>query len=338
MSEMKVDYHLHLEEGPYSPNWIKRTMEAIARFDSSEKFYHSREYINEQAEKLQERLQNGPFTMEWLDLYLEQAKRIGIQEMGLVDHLYRFKEFKPYYEKHIYLEDDELGKMQRKWLEQVCNESHAQFVELVQEAKEKWASRGVKLRLGMETDYFVGGEAELREILANHPYDYVIGSVHFLNGWGFDNPETQHLYQQFDLVELYEDFFSVVEQAIASEIFDYVAHLDNLKVFGFRPDEKKLLSLYEKIAKKLIETDTITEINAGLYYRYPIKEMCPSPAFLKILANHHVPITISSDAHFPDDMGRFAETQLQMLRDVGITEVATFENGKRIMQAIEKER
>lgn len=335
MDILKIDYHLHLEEGPYSPNWLKRTFEAVNHLDNNAHPSHSREWMLEQTKKLHKRLMSGPFSMDWLDLYLQQAKNLGIQEVGIVDHLYRFKEYKAYYEKHIHLKNDELGNLQRKWLDQVCVESIDEFIALIENAKQKWEENGVKLRLGIEADYFLDGEQELQEILENQPYDYVIGSVHFLNGWGFDNPETQDLFLNYDLSSLYDEFFHVVEKAISSKLFDFVAHLDNLKVFGYRPDEEILIPAYRRIAERLVETHTATEINAGLYYRYPIKEMCPSPTFLKVLAEYEVQLTVSSDAHYPDDLGKFAQMQLEILQSVGINEVITFAKREKMKHPIE---
>lgn len=291
--------------------------------------------MGQTVELLGKRVQNGPFSEEWLDLYLEQAKRVGLKEVGIVDHLYRFKEYKSYYEKYIHLENDELGNIQQKWLDKVCVESIHPFIDLIQQSKEKWKKEGVELRLGIEADYFLNSDQELAEILGEQPYDYIIGSVHFINGWGFDNPETQDLFLTYDLHMLYREFFDIVEKAISSRLFNFVAHLDNLKVFGYRPNEEELMPLYQNIAKKLKEMDIATEINAGLYYRYPIKEMCPSPAFLKVLAEHNVALTISSDAHFPDDLGNYAKEQLDMLRELGIEEVTTFNKRKAIKQQID---
>ncbi|MEK3888101.1 histidinol phosphate phosphatase domain-containing protein [Bacillus sp. FSL K6-3431] len=332
---MKVDYHIHLEEGPYSSNWLKRTFDAIKNIRDSQYKAHTREWMVEASELLGKRIESGPYTMEWLDLYLMQAKRLGLREVGIVDHLYRFKEYKSYYEKHIYIENDHLGTIQKKWLDQVSVESIDPFIQLIENAKQKWKNEGIELRLGMEADYFLNGEEELTNILHEKQYDYIIGSVHFIYGWGFDNPETQHLFMQYDLLELYRDFFHIVENAVSSRIFDYIAHLDNLKVFGNRPDEEKLIPYYHQIAKKLLDTNTATEVNAGLYYRYPVKEMCPSPAFLKVLADHHVCMTISSDAHFPDDLGNYALEQLGMLQSLGVKQITTFKQRKKIKQKIE---
>lgn len=331
---LKIDYHLHLEEGPYASSWLKRTFEAITHLIDIEHQQGSLAWMEEATALVAERVKKGSLTDEWLDLYLVQAKKQDLKEVGIVDHLYRFKEYRPYYEKYISLENNELGNMQREWLDRVCTESIGDFIEVIQQAKDKWKANGIELRLGMEADYFPGGEEALAAILKEYPYDYVIGSVHFLNGWGFDNPKLQHLYLDYELEDLYQSFFDTVKRGISSGLFDFFAHLDNIKVFEYRPDERKLTRLYHEVAQTLIEMDVATEVNAGLFYRYPIKEMCPSPAFLNILAEHQVSITISSDAHFPDDMGNYASIQLEQLKEAGFKHISTFKDRKRIEHEI----
>ncbi|PEZ06214.1 histidinol-phosphatase [Bacillus sp. AFS018417] len=331
---MKVDYHLHLEEGPYSLRWLNRTNIALNHFSPIEEKYHTLEWLNKSMERLGHRLQKGAYDATWLDLYLQEAKRKGLSEVGIVDHLYRFKETRSYFERYLDLSDTEIGRKQRLWLDQVMTQSMDEFVQVITDAKAVWEKEGIKLRLGMEADYFPGGEKELKELLGAYDWDYVIGSVHYIYGWGFDNPDTQEHFYNYNLVELYKDFFHVVEKAIRSELFDFVAHLDNLKVFKFRPDENLLLSHYKEIARALIETNTATEINAGLYYRYPVKEMCPSPTFLDILVQEGVAFTTSSDSHFPDDLGAYVEKNTEMLLGKGIREIATFEQRKRIMRPL----
>lgn len=93
---------------------------------------------------------------------------------------------------------------------------------------------------------------------------------------------------------------------------------------------------YRRIAQSLKENDAATEINTGLAYRYPIKEMCPSPEFLKILSQYEVPITMSSDAHFPDDVGNLLDEARELLKSIGIKKIATFEKRKRIEIDLDK--
>ncbi|WP_433744051.1 histidinol phosphate phosphatase domain-containing protein [Falsibacillus pallidus] len=326
---MTVDYHVHLEEGPYSFRWLDRTNKALEYFHPEKEYKHGLSWIQSRHQLLADRLKNGAYSTEWLDLYLMKAKEIGLSEVGIVDHLYRFFETKSYFEKHMDISDTELGRLQHKWLKQVMTENMGEFVQFIEGQKAKWAEQGIQLRLGIEADFFPGCESELKELLELYQWDYVIGSVHFVDGWGFDNPETVDHFSTYDLPLLYSRFFEIVEQAVRSGLFDFVAHLDNLKVFGIRPDEDGLLPHYRKIAAALCETDTATEVNAGLYYRYPIKEMCPSPLFLKELVNAGVAFTTSSDSHFPDDLGKYVHQNTELLKSLGKSEIAAFNRRKR---------
>ncbi|MCA1060566.1 histidinol phosphate phosphatase domain-containing protein [Rossellomorea aquimaris] len=321
---MPVDYHVHLEEGPYSFRWLERTSRALQHFHPVNEGVHHRNWILESYHLLSERLEAGPYSSKWLDLYLQKAKERNLKEVGIVDHLYRFTETRAYFENYMDISESDLGRKQYRWLEQVMTERMDDFVDFIERQKSKWSDHGIQLKLGVEADYFPGSRDRLKELLSNHNWDYVIGSVHFVDGWGFDNPEAMERFHEYDLQELYGRFFHIVEEAIRSELFDFVAHLDNLKVFNFRPDEENLLPHYQKIARALVETNTATEVNAGLFYRYPIKEMCPSPRFLKVLADAGVRFTTSSDSHYPDDIGLYVEENTERLRSHGISEVATF--------------
>lgn len=327
---MKMDYHVHLEEGPYSFRWLERTSQAIASFhlpDGLEK--GSKEYITWQINALKNRLDQGCYSEEWLDFYLMRAKQLGLKEVGIVDHLYRFHETRAYFENNLILDESNLGKLQRYWLDSVMTEDMNSFVDTILRAKEKWSREGVELKLGIEADYFVGYEAELTELLSKYPWDYVIGSVHFVDGWGFDNPQTADKFETMDLKALYHRFFTTVEKAIRSELFDFVAHLDNLKVFNFQVDDTEfMIDWYKQIADALVETKTATEVNAGLYYRYPVQEMCPGPSFVQVLVDRGVEFTVSSDSHYPDDLGKYTEVNAGMLKSLGVQKLVGFD--KRI--------
>lgn len=333
---MLVDYHLHLEEGPYNAKWLNRTIQALATMTDEFHLDSKKEQMEKAIQQMQGRMVQGCYSEQWLDLYLKRALQLGIQEVGIVDHLYRFEETRAYFEKYMRLdEQDEVGQLQRKWLDQVMTQNMAQFVTCIEQAKDKWAQQGVTLKLGLECDYFVGGEQELQSLVAGYDWDFLIGSVHFIDGWGFDNPALQHRFRDFEPERLYNHFFETVEQMIGSKQFDFVAHLDNLKVFNYRVQNTAFMhTWYERIAKVLKAANVATEINAGLFYRYPVQESCPAPAFLHALVAHEIPITLSSDAHYPDDLGSFVEDNANQLKQLGVKEVATFSKRVREMKPL----
>lgn len=326
---MKVDFHFHLEEGPYSFGWLQRTARALENAPDESPIAHSNNtlpWIMEQSKRLQTRLEEGCFSDRWMERYMTLGKKRGIERFGIVDHLYRFDEFQPYYEKYMTIDDSDLGRLQRYWLDRVKIGSIEQYLEAVRRMQDK----GYPISLGVEADFFPGGEAELKALLDRYELDYVIGSVHFVDGWGFDNPEVKHLFEQRDLLELYRHGFEHVKQAARSGLFDIIAHLDNLKVFNYRPDESLMQELYDDVAATLKAADVASEINTGLAYRYPVKEMCPSPSFLSRLHAHGVPITLSSDSHFPDDIGTMLDEAAELARATGYREIVYFKNRKRI--------
>lgn len=326
---MKVDFHFHLEEGPYSFNWLQRTAQALANAPDEAAIAHPSHtlpWIAEQAKRLSVRLEEGCFSDRWIARYMTLGKQRGIERFGIVDHLYRFDEFKDYYQKHITTDDSELGRLQQEWLDKVTVGSITQYLEAVR----RMQRQGYPISVGVEADFFPGGEAELKAILDRYELDYVIGSVHFVEGWGFDNPDFQSLFEGRDLLALYRQGFEYVKQAARSGIFDMIAHLDNLKVFNYRPEESQLYELYDDLAAALKAADVATEINTGLAYRYPVKEMCPSPALLARLHAHGVPITLSSDSHFPDDIGTLLDEAAQLAWQTGYREIVYFENRRRI--------
>ena len=335
---MKVDLHFHLEEGPYSPRWLNRTIRALDATEegrSEDAPRHSADWAARLAERLSARMRKGCFDEEWLDRYLIAGRARGVGLFGLVDHLYRFRECRPYYEKHMLLDDSPVGRLQREWLDQVCVASLDEYVSFVTRAQRSRPD----LLLGIEADFFRGGERELGRILAGYDWDYAIGSIHFMEGWGFDNPDTRERFDGLDPLDTYARYYDLVGEACRSGLFDLIAHPDNLKAFGFRPaDERELLPLYRRAAEEMAKAGVATEINTGLAYRYPVAEACPSPLFLSVLAECGVPVSQSSDSHFPDDIGTMLNEARDMALMAGYTEWTAFRGRKPWKIPIAEER
>jgi histidinol-phosphatase (PHP family) len=333
---MLCDYHVHLEEGPYSMKWLERTLRSYeSTKKSNHQKNHTKEWIRYTTNLLSERLIKGAYDQEWIDLYLQEALKKGIKEVGIVEHLYRFKETRNYFEGNMKMDGSDIGRLQTKWLNQVMTENIEEFLEAIEKAKKRWHNYGVTLRVGVEADYFEGAEEELRQLLDPIDCDFINGSIHFVDGWGFDNPQTKDHFQEYILEDLYEKFFLCVQKGIESGLFDYMSHLDNIKVFNHIPKVESLLPFYHSIAECLIKHNVATEVNSGLYYRFPVKEKCPGEAFLSILASHGVLFTVSSDAHFPEDLGAYVDQSIRDLSNLGVTEIATFNQKKRIMKPLQ---
>jgi len=110
----------------------------------------------------------GRYSAERAEEYVEQARRTGVDEIGFSDHVYHF------------VQTSELWEI--PWMLERCVDDLDEYVGAVTEAK----ARGLPVKLGLEVDYFPGTERELARLLAAYPWDYLLGSVHFVDGFPVD--------------------------------------------------------------------------------------------------------------------------------------------------------
>lgn len=239
--------------------------------------------------------------------YLEEAARKGISEVGFCDHMPL--SFLPL-EKVIpgyAMEESELPK----------------YVETIRSCAE---SSPVLVKLGIEADYVPGCEYKLSSILRSYPFDYVVGSVHFIDGWGFDNPDEIDKYSKKNIDQVYERYFVLVQQAALSGLFDVMAHPDLIKKFNYRPS-LSLRPLYEDTAQAFKKAGVCVEVNtAGL--RYPAGEIYPSPDLLEVFFKYGLPVTLGSDAHRPEQVGERLAEALKLIERAGYREIVLF-NGRQ---------
>ncbi len=184
----------------------------------------------------------------------------------------------------------------------------------------------ITILLGYEVDY-LEGYMDKRVLEAD--VDYLIGSVHFLGTWGFDNPEFIDAYKNRDIDTIYRDYFSSIEALAKSQLFDIVGHLDLIKVFGFRPHTDVRLLAKDAI-KAIKEADMVVELSAA-GYRKPVKEAYPSDDLLSLIAEANIPITFASDAHHPKQVGFQTQALEAKAKAFGYDTCATFSNRQREM-------
>jgi len=192
----------------------------------------------------------------------------------------------------------------------------------------------IPVRLGVEVDYLPGRESVTGRALAGFTFDYVIGSVHFLDGWDFTHPRYVDTYSTLDIDGLYEQYFVTVQRMAESRLFDIVGHLDVVKKFSFFP-RRNWGALVSNTCRVLAEHGLCVELNtAG--WRAPVEEAYPAAIFLKQCLSLGIPVTLGSDAHYPHDVGSGLQRAVSLLAGIGYTEIATFSNRKRIMLPINK--
>ncbi|KNZ70482.1 HisJ family histidinol phosphate phosphatase [Thermincola ferriacetica] len=244
-----------------------------------------------------------------MEEYVLKAKREGIVEIGVADHIPMY--FLPAAERDpsIAMAEEELPI----------------YVKAVEKLQKQFYPYNIKL--GIEADFDPDCQAELKRIINAFPFDYVLGSIHFLGRWGFDNPRFIDEYQKRDIDEVYAEYFNLLEKAAASGHFDILAHPDLVKKLNFRP-RKDITYIYERLAKCFADADICIEINtAGL--RAPVGEIYPSAVFLRECFKRRVPVTLGSDAHTPEQVGACFPEAKQLLLEIGYDKIAVFSQRKR---------
>jgi histidinol-phosphatase (PHP family) len=186
-------------------------------------------------------------------------------------------------------------------------------------AKEKYKD-DINILLGYEVDWLQG---HMDERVLNADVDYLIGSVHFIDKWSFDNPEFIDGWKDKDIDEIWKAYFEATQKMVESGKFDIVGHLDLIKVFKFIP-KQDVRVLAKDVLQAIKKSQMVMEINtAGL--RKPIGELYPSRALLEVAYDLDIPITFYSDAHAVEQIGAGYGLATSLARDIGYTQSVTFQ-------------
>ena len=186
-------------------------------------------------------------------------------------------------------------------------------------------SEDVQVRFGLEVDFFNGREEEIKQVISYFPVDYVIGSVHFIDGWNFDSDTS--LYGKWTNNELYQKYFKLIQEAAKSGLFDIIGHFDLIKKMQCWPETDQT-PLYEETLKIIKEANIVIELNtSGL--DHPCNDFFPQREILQMAGKIGIPITLSSDAHQPMQVARHFEKAISLLKEVGYTKITRFRNRQR---------
>lgn len=223
---------------------------------------------------------------------------------------------------------DEIGFSDHFCIKQPCSwaigaDAIAHLEEKILEVKEKYADK-ISILFGIEVDYFNDREEEIRESLEPFNFDYVIGSIHFLDGWNYDTDKSR--YEDFSNDFLYEWYFHELQKAAKSGLFDYMGHPDLIKKFRIWPETSKI-ELFEETATVFAKSGVAFEINTSGKDR-PCGEFFPGTALLKAFCSAGVPVTLGSDSHQKEQIGRHFEEARTILKEVGYTKITRFNKRK----------
>ncbi|MCP4578878.1 MAG: histidinol-phosphatase HisJ family protein [Deltaproteobacteria bacterium] len=235
--------------------------------------------------------------------YRNAAGALGIPEICFVDHAPNPDGYDP---KH------------RMNLNEFCN-----YQEIVGALMDHQSPH---VLFGIEADYYRGCETFLEKWLEIQDFDLVLGSVHFIEDWGFDNPDVKQVWNSVDVTETWATYFKLVTKLVETRLFDVVSHLDIPKKFGHRPSDKDIKEMVQPVLDRVAAVGMGMELNtSGL--RKPVGEIYPSALIVSLARERDIPICFGSDAHNPQEVGKDFPAALQLARDAGYTHY--FRSSKR---------
>ena len=230
------------------------------------------------------------FTVAAIERFVEVAAERGVDEIGFTEHVYYFVQTRdvwslPYqFDRCVYDLDA--------------------YVDAVVDAKRQ----GMPVKVGLEVDYVGPRQDELAAALEPYPWDYLLGSVHWIDGEAVD--QQPGIWLAASVEEVWRRYFGALSELAASGHVDVLAHPDLAKIFRERPGRIE----YPELPGVTLEIST-----SGLHK--PVGEIYPDPAMLA----GRPPITLASDAHLPADVGRDFDRALELVRGAGYETVTVFE-------------
>ena len=241
--------------------------------------------------------------------FLETAAARGVDEIGFTEHVYYFRQT-----AEIWINEYERER---------CVYDLDAYCDAVLDAKRQ----GLPVKLGLEVDYVGERQERLTELIAGYPWDFLLGSVHYIGDVAID--QEPGIWGLHSIEESWRRYAQAFGELAESGRVDVLAHPDLPKIFGRRPDPPAVLAeLHEQMADAAAAADLALEIStAGLHK--PVGELYPDMELLRACVDRGVPITTASDAHLPANVGRDFDQALALAREAGCETVSVFEARQR---------
>ncbi|NHI94202.1 MAG: histidinol-phosphatase HisJ [Candidatus Lokiarchaeota archaeon] len=254
-----------------------------------------------------------------LEDFVKSAIKKGLIEIGFNEHFpeeFLLKKLPKKFHHLIPIEDYSMNM-----------EEFPQYVDQVLYLKEKYQDE-ISIKLGVEFDFLPKEREFIENQINKYEFDYIYGSIHqiFMENkpFAFDDSRFMKMYEDYDIDDCYEVYFSSLKELISSNLFDVASHLDLIKKYNKRPND---LNNYRKIITQIILTlekyGQVIELNtAGA--RKPAKEFYPEDFILKEAHEHGIEFTLGSDAHHPEEVGHKFDVAIKKLKEIGFEYIIRF--------------
>ncbi|MFZ0666028.1 MAG: histidinol-phosphatase [Acidimicrobiales bacterium] len=266
-------------------------------------------------------------TIDHVAEYCEKAQAAGVTEIALTEHLFRFVQADKVLSGFWDTEENRgLRESMKSYWDDHARADLDKYVDCVVEAKRQ----GLPVVLGLEVDYYRGRMDEVQSLLDGYPFDVLLGSVHWLGVWRFDDLSddvSMHEWEVRDVDAAWDDYVEAIEELAASQVCDVLAHPDLIKVAGFRASAPE--ECFDRLAEAAKSSGMAAECSsAGL--RKPVGEIYPAPPLLERFVRAGVPFTTASDAHKSVHVADRSHELEKFLRSAGIDSLQAYRGRKPV--------
>ncbi len=277
-----------------------------------------------------ERADGRELALDRITRYTELAARSGVREIALTEHFFRFVQARALVEGWWDRVPEPGGRpfraQARAYFDHHATQDLDRFVNAALEAK----TAGLPVVIGLEVDYYPGRMDEVSALLAGYPFDVLLGSVHWIGNWMFDDLSNAVQVGEWDrrpVADSWRAYTEALEELAGTASCDVLAHPDLVKVAARIPDRGVVHECEVRIAEAAAASGMAAEISSAGATK-PCREDYPSPSLLSLFASRRVPVTFASDTH---GTSRVADRNAELVRaatDAGYTAVRRF-RGRR---------
>jgi histidinol-phosphatase (PHP family) len=264
-------------------------------------------------------------TIEVVAEYCERASRAGVAEIALTEHLFRFAQADRVLRG--FWQDEPDAALRASMAQYWDDHAHADldvYVDCVEQAK----AAGLPVVLGLEVDYYRGRMDEVATLLEGYPFDVLLGSVHWIGTWRFDDlldPVSMQQWAARDVDAAWGDYVSALEELAASGVCDVLAHPDLIKVTGKRPVHPE--ECWDRLCEAACASDMAAELSSA-GWRKPVAEAYPDRGLLERFVARGVPLTTASDSHLSPDVAHRAADLASILEDLKVESLQGYRRRK----------
>ncbi len=242
--------------------------------------------------------------------YIEAAIEKGLHIIGISDHSPFFASQEDHFLPSIAMAKSEFPN----------------YVNEILQLKKEYEGK-IEVLLGIEADFFPMHIETYRQYLDRYPFDYIIGSVHYVNDLQIFTKNIWDDLTQSQKIKLKEEYYNLIEQSARSNTFQILGHIDAMK--GYYPAFSSIQTdVIDQTLKVIAQCGIAIEVNTSGKMKscggwYPADDILARALY------YGVDITFGSDAHSPDRVGDDFDFVQKHLQEIGFEEWVYFKEKQR---------